>query len=72
VKLVAMSSSGPETGQPNLVTEQHPSPAQDPVDTQTSDTQQEQIVLIHSTEDIETGAAAAVELETSANVLVGG
>ncbi|MEJ5169871.1 MAG: hypothetical protein WHU10_02685 [Fimbriimonadales bacterium] len=33
---------------------------------------EEQIVLIHSTEDAETGAAAAVELESSANVLVGG
>ncbi|MCX7798947.1 MAG: hypothetical protein N2109_01230 [Fimbriimonadales bacterium] len=39
---------------------------------QTEDGDEEQIVLINNTEDTETGAAAAVELETSANVLVGG
>lgn len=44
-------------------------PAAAPVETQEAE---EQIVLIHSTEDTETGAASAVELESSANVLVGG
>ncbi|MFN3684993.1 MAG: hypothetical protein ACK41F_13820 [Fimbriimonadaceae bacterium] len=37
-----------------------------------TDDADEQIVLIHATEDTETGAASAVELESSANVLVGG
>lgn len=68
----AMLASGLRPEQDAAPAEQLQTLAAPPEPPAQSQDSEEQIVLIHSTEDTETGAASAVELESSANVLVGG